>query len=103
MIEESERAGEHRTGGSGSAARSSPAALPRLTELRPLPEPGHPTLLTPRLDPGAQPLPLLPPVLTHPLPRHWVSGLAPPKGGGQSSTHLLWTTSRLQGGCGDPN
>ena len=91
---ESERAGEHRTGGSGStraeltggsAAADRAAAPPRA---RGIPTP---TPHTPRLDPGSPAAPPPPGVLTHPLPRRLGFRLGPTEGGGgQSSTHLLW-------------
>ena len=83
VIEKASERASTELGALALLARSSPAALPRLTELRPLPEPGAspPQLLTPpALTRGAQPLPLLP-AYSHTLsPDAWVSGLAPPKG-----------------------
>lgn len=59
-------------------ARNSQAALLRLTELRPLPEPGAspPHSCTLRLDPGSAITPPPPSVHTRPLPRRPGSGLA---------------------------
>lgn len=85
MIEKASEQASKELGALALLARSSRAALLRLTELRPLPEPGAspPRSLhtpPPALTPGAQSLPLLPAYThTHPLPRRSGSGLAPLK------------------------
>lgn len=75
--------------------RSSRAALPRLTELRPLPEPGAspPRSWHPRLDPGSAVAPPSSSLHTHtPSPPTPGFRLGPTEGGsGQSSSHLLWS------------
>lgn len=102
----SERAGKE-PGAPALPVPSSPAALPRLTELRPLPEPGAsppPRLaLPPSLTRGAQPLPL--PAYTHTLsPDAWVQAWPHSRGRWPAFHSPALGSPRLQGGgCSDPD